>query len=90
MGRYKLSFKPSAEKELLSVGDKRTRQQIISKIALLSGNPRMAGVGKMAGGGKGVKNYKIRQGDYRIIYSIDDREDTIRVIKIGHRKEVYR
>ena len=89
MERYKLSFKPSAKKELLSVGDKRTRQQIVHKIARLPDNPRMAGVEKMASVKSG-KNYRIRQGDYRIVYSIDDKEGSIRIVKIGHRKEVYR
>jgi len=37
-----------------------------------------------------LERYRVRQGDYRIVYAVDDQEKTIDIVKIGHRSEVYK
>ena len=86
MAKYEVFIKPSAAKELEGVGTKKDRQRIVSHIQGLTENPRPPGFQKLSGADK----YRIRYGNYRIVYSIDDRERVVRVVKIGHRKEVYR
>jgi mRNA interferase RelE/StbE len=84
---YKLSIKPSAGKELEAVGSKADRTRIVSKIAGLATNPRPHGSEKLAGYDD---RYRIRQGNYRVVYEIDDNASHITIYKIGHRREVYR
>jgi mRNA interferase RelE/StbE len=84
---YKLSIKPSAGKELEAVGSKADRTRIIAKIAALATNPRPHGSEKLAGYDD---RYRIRQGNYRVVYEIDDDASHITIYKIGHRREVYR
>lgn len=86
MAKYEVFIKPSAVKELEGVGIKKDRQRIVAHIRELTENPRPPGFQKLSGTGK----YRIRRGSYRILYSINDDELSVRVIKIGHRKEVYR
>ena len=85
MASYRLFIKPSAVKELEGI-PKKDRQRIVRKIKGLSGNPRPAGCEKLSGQDK----YRIRQGPYRIVYAINDGELAAIVVKIGHRKEIYR
>ena len=85
MANYKIKIKPSAKKELLKL-PKKDLQRIIDKILLLSQNPRPTGCEKLSG----EEKYRIRQGNYRIVYSIEDLELIVIVVKIGHRKDVYR
>ncbi len=87
MVSYKLSIKPSAGKELEAVGSKADRTRIIAKIAALATNPRPHGSEKLAGYDD---RYRIRQGNYRVVYEIDDDASHITIYKIGHRREVYR
>lgn len=75
----------SAAKELERVPDK-DRLRIVTKIGALATNPRPAGVEKLAGDEK----YRIRQGDYRILYEIVDDLLIVTVVRIGNRREVYR
>jgi len=82
---YKVRIKPSAAKELDGI-PKRDRQRLVVRIARLASNPRPEGCQKLSG----EDEYRIRQGNYRLIYSIAEAERTVRVLKIGHRKEVYR
>ena len=84
MGKYKIEIKKSAVKELKSI-PKSDLYSIIGKIQNLSENPRPCGVQKLAH----YELYRIRQGDYRIIYTIDDNLVLVQVVKIGHRKDVY-
>ncbi len=86
MEKYKLVLKPSAVKEIESVPRKKDRQQIIRRIGLLADNPRPPGCTKLSG----YDRYRIRQGSYRIVYGIEDDERVVYVVKLGHRKEVYR
>ena len=85
MASYKVLIKPSAVKELEAV-PRKDRLRITRKIRSLAGNPRPTGCEKLSG----LEQYRLRQGRYRIVYSISDPERTILVVKIGHRKEVYR
>ena len=86
MAKYNLRMKKSARKELESIATKADRLRIIERIQSLAENPRPRGSQKLSG----FERYRIRQGNYRILYSIKDAELVIYVIKIGDRKDVYR
>lgn len=81
----KISFVKSAEKELLSL-NKSLGQRIIQKISLLENNPYGQNSQKLEGG----RGYRIRVGDYRVVYTINKENKTILIIKIGHRREIYK
>ena len=85
MASYKLLIKSSAAKELEAL-PRKDRGRIAAKIAGLAGDPRPPGSEKLAG----EEKYRLRQGDYRVLYSIQDASGTVTVVKIGHRREVYR
>ncbi len=87
MVSYKLEIKTSAGKELAEVGSKSDRQKIVSRIQALASNPRPNGSEKLAGY---TDRFRIRQGNYRVVYLIDDQSSTVTIYKIGHRKDVYR
>jgi mRNA interferase RelE/StbE len=82
---YSILIKPSAVRELEQV-PRSDRSRIVQRIRLLADNPRPPGCERLSGDDK----YRIRQGRYRIIYAIHDRELIVLVVKIGHRKDVYR
>ena len=86
MEKYKLVLKASAVKEIEAVPRKKERQQIMKRIGLLAGNPRPPGCTKLSG----YDRYRIRQGSYRIVYGIEDDELVVYIVKVGHRKDVYR
>jgi len=85
MAKYKILIKESAIKELENT-PRKSLKQIIKRIQSLSDNPRPKGSQKLSA----QERYRIRQGDYRIIYAIRDDQATVHVYKIGHRREVYR
>lgn len=85
MASYRIFIKPSAAKELEAV-PKKDRLGIVEKVRRLSNNPRPAGCEKLSG----EEKYRIRQGDYRILYSIQEDEVIVTIVRIGHRREVYR
>ena len=85
MANYKVLIKPSAVKDLESL-PKVDCKRIAGKIRELSKDPRPYGSQKLVGDDK----YRLRQGDYRIVYQIDDGEVVVLVIGIGHRRDVYR
>ena len=85
MVEYKIYFKESALKDL-SIIPKKDLQKIIIRIQALASDPRPPGHEKLTG----QERYRIRQGHYKIIYSIQDNELTVWVVKIGHRKDIYR
>ena len=87
MAGYRLLIKPSAGKEIEALGQKKDRQRIVERIAALASEPRPIGCEKL-GGTEG--RYRIRQGQFRIVYSVDDAARTVEVFKVGHRREVYR
>lgn len=86
MARYSLRIKKSARKELESIATKVDRQRIIRRIESLADDPRPPGALKLSG----LERYRIRQGRYRILYTIEDSVLVVHVIKIGDRKDVYR
>jgi len=82
---YKIFLKPSAAKELEAL-PKADRLRVVERIKTLAENPRPMGCEKLSGGEK----YRLRQGVYRILYEIHDDLVLVVVVKIGHRREVYR
>jgi mRNA interferase RelE/StbE len=82
---YRLLIKPSAVKELEAVPTK-DRRRLVARLRALSVDPRPSGCEKLSG----RDLYRIRQGDYRLLYSIEDQALIILVIKVGHRGGVYR
>jgi mRNA interferase RelE/StbE len=82
---YKVLIKRSAAKELEGLPPK-VRHRIASKIEGLGTTPRPPGSEKLSGQDK----YRVRQGDYRMVYAIDDDAQTATVFKIDHRRDVYR
>ena len=87
MAGYRLLIKASAAKEIEAVGTKADRQRVVERIQALAVDPRAHGSEKLAGY---ADRYRIRQGQYRIIYLIDDERREVSIFKIGHRKDVYR
>ena len=86
MEKYRVLIKPSAKKELIAIPTKKDRQRIVRKIEALADNPRPPGCEKLSG----YDRYRIRHGRYRIVYGVEDDELIVFVIKIGHRRDVYR
>jgi mRNA interferase RelE/StbE len=82
---YRVLIKRSAAKELETLPPK-ARSRVAAKIAALAATPRPPGVEKLSG----EEKYRVRQGDYRVLYAIDDAAATVTIVKIGHRRDVYR
>jgi len=82
---YKVFIKPSAVKEIESL-PKKDRSRVIQKIKGLATDPRPPGCEKLTGEDK----YRIRQGSYRIVYSITDTQLIVIVVKVGHRRDIYK
>ena len=86
MASYRVLIKPSAAKEIEAVDQKRDRQRIVAKVLALAEEPRPAGCEKLAGE---ADRYRVRVGQYRIVYSIADDELVVLVVRVAHRKDVY-
>lgn len=84
MGSYEIELKLSAAKELKSI-QTQEKTRLINAIQSLSEEPRTAGCKKLSG----EEKYRIRIGNYRILYEISDKKLIVYVVKIGHRKDVY-
>ncbi len=82
---YKVALAASAEKELLALPAKMIAR-IMPRLEALAASPRPSGCRKLTGGDN---EWRIRIGDYRVIYEIDDTAKTIDVTRIAHRREVY-
>ena len=87
MARYRVFIKRSAAEELAAVAPKTDRQRLTARIQTLAGDPRPGGCEKLAGYDD---RYRVRQGDYRVVYAVDDAEQIVTIFKFGHRREVYR
>lgn len=85
MAKYNILIKPSAVKEIENI-TRKDRLLIIQKIQGLANNPRPHGCEKLTG----ENRYRIRRGVYRIVYSVSDTELHILVVKVGHRRDVYK
>jgi mRNA interferase RelE/StbE len=84
---FRLSIKASASKELEAITDKATLSRLVEKIKSLATQPRPSGSEKLAGR---PNLYRVRQGNYRVIYSVDVQSRVVDVVKVGHRRDVYR
>jgi mRNA interferase RelE/StbE len=85
MAEYKVYFKESVEKDLNAI-PKKDLQKVLRRIEALSQDPRPQGHEKLTG----QERCRVRQGNYRIVYSIRDQQFTVWFVKVGHRKELYR
>ncbi|HSS92361.1 MAG TPA: type II toxin-antitoxin system RelE/ParE family toxin [Candidatus Dormibacteraeota bacterium] len=83
---YEVRLLPTAHRQLLRL-PRRVRDRLASAIQLLSSNPRPVGYKKLSAQ---ADYYRIRVGDYRVLYEVRDLEVLVIVIKIGHRRDVYR
>ena len=86
MARYRLLIKPLAVKEIEAIPLKRDRQRVVERISKLAEDPRPSGSEKISGQDK----YRVRQGRYRILYVIEAQDLIVQVVKVGHRKDIYR
>lgn len=85
MVSYNIVFKQSVAKDLRSI-PKKDIQRILKRIDSLIEDPRPVGAEKLSGDEK----YRIRQGNYRILYTIEDEIITVTIVKVGHRRDIYR
>jgi mRNA interferase RelE/StbE len=85
MAAYKVHFKASVEKDFTTI-PKKDLKKILKRIEGLAEDQRPSGCEKLTG----QERYRLRQGRYRIVYSIQDDELTVWVVKAGHRKDIYR
>lgn len=85
MARYELRFKPSVAKDLRDIPQTDMRR-ILARIETLRDDPRPAGSEKLSA----QERYRLRQGNYRILYTVADAEVVVEIVKVGHRREIYR
>lgn len=85
MAGYSVLIKRTAAKELEDIA-LRDRRRVVARIRALADDPRALGSEKLSG----ADRYRIRQGNFRVLYEIDDEALTVTVVKIGHRRDVYR
>ncbi|MGK2940662.1 MAG: type II toxin-antitoxin system RelE family toxin [Immundisolibacter sp.] len=85
MARYELRFKPSVAKDLRGIPSVDVRR-ILARIETLREDPRPPGSEKLSA----QERYRLRQGNYRILYNVLDGEVIVEIVKVGHRREVYR
>lgn len=85
MASYRLVIKREAEREIRAFPRQDVRR-IIERLNRLAGDPRPVGCEKL----QGKIGYRVRQGDYRIVYCIDDAARLVHILRVGHRREVYR
>lgn len=85
MASYELVFRKSVAKDLRAF-PKQDVKRIMQRIRLLADDPRPAGCEKLSS----RERYRIRQGVYRIIYEVEDDRLTVLVVKVGHRRDIYR
>ena len=85
MESYKIVVKKSVLKDLKKI-PKNDVRRILKAIESLSGNPRPPQSKKLSG----QERYRLRQGNYRILYSVEDEQLVVQVVKVGNRRDVYR
>ena len=86
MARYRLEIKRSAARELAALPTKKDRRLVVARSSKLADDARPPGSEKLVGNDR----YRVRQGLYRIIYEVDDAARVVCIVKIAHRREVYR
>ena len=82
---YKIIIKPSAKKDLDKLPDKEFKR-IFTKLTQLSTNPRPIGIQKLSDD----EGYRIRSGNYRILFTINDKIKNVFVYRVKHRKDAYK
>jgi mRNA interferase RelE/StbE len=87
VGTYRVLIKTSARKELEAVGGKSDRQRLVRRIQALAAEPRPSGCERLSGSDD---RYRVRQGRVRVVYAVEGSALTATVVKIGHRRDVYR
>ncbi len=85
MARFSVGIKRAAAKELEELPAK-DRRRVIERIRALADDPRPRGCEKLSG----EEKYRIRQGSLRVLYEVEDKLTTVTIVKIGHRRDVYR
>jgi len=86
MERYEVRIKRSAIKQIEAIATKKDRRKVVRRIQALAGDPRPAGCEKLSGRDR----YRVRQGWHRVVYAVDDGARVVLVVKVGHRRDVYR
>mgnify|MGYP001558869559 CR=1 FL=1 len=82
---WRVEFETRAKREFFDL-PKETQQRLVPVIEDLAKHPRPPGAKKLTG----QEGFRIRKGDYRLLYTIDDKASLVRIYRIGHRREVYR
>ena len=85
MAGYRVDITRAAEKDLADL-TRRDHRRVVARIRALGRDPRPHGSEKLSG----EEKYRIRQGDYRVVYGIDDDAEVVTVVRIGHRRDIYR
>ncbi len=85
MGKFDIEFRKSVEKELKAIA-KKDQIRILRRIGELSSDPRPTSCKKLSG----QERYRMRQGSYRVLYEIHDDRLVIVIVKIGHRRDIYK
>jgi mRNA interferase RelE/StbE len=85
VARYEILIKATAAKEIEDVPNRKDRRRIIERIRSLGDEPRPPGCQKLSGQDK----YRVRQGVYRIVYSIQNESLIVEIVKVGHGQDVY-
>lgn len=86
MASYRIELKKSAAKEVEKLKNRTIRKPIVERIQRLAKDPRPPGCEKLSGS----EHYRVRQGQYRIVYSVYDDVLLVEIVKVGHRRDVYR
>ena len=87
MAKYSVRLKASAAREIEQIEPKKVRRQVVNRIGALADDPRPPGCEKLSGQSH---RYRVRQGAYTIVYSVEDDVLVVFVVKVGHRSAVYR
>ncbi len=85
MASYRLAFKKSVARDLRDL-PRKDLSRILKRIEALATDPRPPGSEKLSA----QERYRVRQGDYRVVYEVQDEATTVLVVRVGHRREVYR
>jgi mRNA interferase RelE/StbE len=83
---YRIEWRPAAVKALEAL-PRDLGRRIYARVSALAENPRPNGSEKLAGS---EREYRVRVGDYRIVYAVEDRAVLVLVLRMGHRREIYR
>jgi mRNA interferase RelE/StbE len=87
VAKYSVRLKASAVREIEHIEPKKVRRQVVNRIGALADDPRPPGCEKLSGQSD---RFRVRQGSYRIVYSVEDDVLVVYVVKVGHRGAVYR